>query len=674
MKKNIIILSVYTVLIFGICIASSAIYGHIPQLLISNFSYVFSRGLFWFLDFLPTILLSGFTISCCVLWRKNSDNVKKRFSKEMFACYKNVFFISIALTFILTLNQEIFKPSLNKKIQRNERAPTELEQAKKIAAQLFEEDEPSLAMQYAKKAMEISPEDPGAIKLYVDIKDYIEYLHNRELFNYDENNENSKNSELSENAQNFKNHTNSSQEKISKPLSENDKAYTILELLELSKQEAAKKDWFNAHYYASLAVAACDGTNTNLGAALDAANYAWNMLNKPVEFNNLEERNIFNQKREGYAAFYQGDYLKSYYIFADLKFRQKIEDPDVERYFSLAQEQVENQYFFFDETDNMASMKTNGNVYFSLFYPNGSRNVFFMKGVMNIKKAGGLVQYIEGLTCVNYSADGKFNYSFYVPYAKVISQSSSVMTGDAKLDLGINDKWKNVPLVQLCSVNRENETVISKPKFFYSESDLPQEIKTLLEKSESSSELKNQISENQNASSNFENSVSSENQILSSEKSENFEEFTMMILPISFDDFSLISTTSNNANEMSILELNKFMPKAKNYGFPKEIYEKSLLTRLCFPFFVLILLILCGGFGWSFRIRGENTIFKFIWIFIIPFLMLLMFVAWEFAWYLYNVINYVFVGFFGDISLIFAFIFYILAFFVSSLIFCCHKS
>ena len=660
MKKNIIILSVYTVLIFGICIVSSAIYGHIPELLISNFSYAFSRGLFWFLDFLPTILLSGFTISCCVLWRKNSDNVKKRFSKEMFARYKNVFFISIALTFVLTLNQEILKPSLSKRIQRNERAPAELEQAKKIAAQLFEEDEPSLAMQYAKKAMEISPEDPEAIKLYVDIKDYIEYLHNRELFNYDEN---ADDSELAENAQNFKNHTNSSQEKISKPLSENDKAYTILELLELSKQEAAKKDWFNAHYYASLAVAACDGTNTNLSAALDAANYAWNMLNKPVEFDNLAERNIFNQKREGYAAFYQGDYLKSYYIFADLKFKQKIEDPDVERYFSLAEEQVENQYFFFDETDNMATMQTNKNVYFSLFYPDGSRNVFFMKGTMNMRKDGGLVQYIEGFSCVNYLADGKFNYSFYVPYAKVISQPSSIMNSDAKFELGIDDKWKNVPLVQLCSVNRETETLISRPKFFYSESDLPQEIKTLLFPN-SDFESGNEILNNKNLTGKFENSAGSEN----------FEEFNMMILPISFEDFSLISTTSNNAKEMSIFELNKFMPKSRNYGFAKEIYEKNLLTRLCFPFFILIMLILCGGFGWSFRIRGEDTIFKFIWIFIIPFFMLLMFITYEFAWYLYNVVNYVFVGFFGDISLIFAFVFYILIFFISSLVFCCHKS
>lgn len=648
MKKNIIILSVYTVLIFGICIAVSAVYGHIPKLLISNFSYVFSRGFFWFLNFLPTILLSGFTISCCVLWRKNSSNVKRRFSKEMFARYKNVFFISIALTFILTLNQEIFKPYLIQKIQRNESAPAELEQAKKIASELLEDDEPSLALQYAKKATEISPEDSEAVKLYVDINDYLEYLHNRELFNYDENNE-------------IQNEIRS--DKISKPLSENDKAYTILELLELSKKEADKKNWFNAHYYASLAVTACDGKNTNLATALDAANYAWNMLNKPVEFDNLAERNIFAQKRDGYAAFYQGDYLKSYYIFADLKFKQKIEDPDVERYFSLAEEQVENQYFFFDETDNMATMQTNKNVYFSLFYPDGSRNVFFMKGTMNMRKDGGLVQYIEGFSCVNYLADGKFNYSFYVPYAKVISQSSSIMNSDAKFELGIDDKWKNVPLVQLCSVNRETETLISRPKFFYSESDLPQEIKTLLFPN-SDFESGNEILNNKNLTGKFENSTSSEN----------FEEFNMMILPISFEDFSLISTTSNNAKEMSIFELNKFMPKSKNYGFAKEIYEKNLLTRLCFPFFILIMLILCGGFGWSFRIRGEDTIFKFIWIFIIPFFMLLMFITYEFAWYLYNVVNYVFVGFFGDISLIFAFVFYILIFFISSLVFCCHKS
>lgn len=638
MKKIIIILSVYTVLIFAVCMGTSAFYGHIPEILCSKVSFAFRRGLLWFLNFLPIIFLSGLTVSCCVQWKKNSSEIKRRFSREMLLRFRNALFVSIALAFVLSINQEIFVPTLKKSISNSTNAPFLLKDALKTSENLYSQNELKLALQYVKKAQTIAPKSQEANALFTKILDSMEVLKTQKIF--EENEE-----------------TEANTKKLEKPLQKKDESYSVAKLLELSYFEAQKKNWFNAHYYANLAVEACSGTNTNLEAAVKQANYAWNMLNRPIEEDNALQREIFSQKRKAYTAFYEGDYLESYYIFADLKFNREIEDKDVERFFALAQEQVENQYFFFDETDNMATIKNGQNIYFSLFYPDGSRNLFFMKGILDMKKDGGLVRYIEGLTLVNYFPDGKFNYYFTVPYAKVISQSVSAMNDDSKKSLGINNKWENVPLIQLCSVDRKTENLICCPKVYYEESGLPEEIKSLVhENSELGEENK------------FENSE------ISLEKSECEKEFNSMILPLSFDDFALFSEDIGSPGEMSILKLIKFIPKASNYGFAEEIYTENLISRLFFSFFILIMLLFAAGLGWNYRVSDEDAVFKFVWIFVVILFGVAMAFVYEFALYFFNVTNYVLVGLFAHGAILAAFILYTVLLFLVSLIFCAHKS
>ncbi len=638
MKKIIIILSVYTVLIFAVCMGTSAFYGHIPEILCSKVSFAFRRGLLWFLNFLPIIFLSGLTVSCCVQWKKNSSEIKRRFSREMLLRFRNALFVSIALAFVLSINQEIFVPTLKKSISNSTNAPFLLKDALKTSENLYSQNELKLALQYVKKAQTIAPKSQEANALFTKILDSMEVLKTQKIF--EENEE-----------------TEAKAKKLEKPLQKKDESYSVAKLLELSYFEAQKKNWFNAHYYANLAVEACSGTNTNLEAAVKQANYAWNMLNRPIEEDNALQREIFSQKRKAYTAFYEGDYLESYYIFADLKFNREIEDKDVERFFALAQEQVENQYFFFDETDNMATIKNGQNIYFSLFYPDGSRNLFFMKGILDMKKDGGLVRYIEGLTLVNYLPDGKFNYYFTVPYAKVISQSVSAMNDDSKKSLGINNKWENVPLIQLCSVDRKTENLICCPKVYYEESGLPEEIKSLVHEN---SELDEE--------NNFENSE------ISLEKSECEKEFNSMILPLSFDDFALFSEDIGSPGEMSILKLIKFIPKASNYGFAEEIYTENLISRLFFSFFILIMLLFAAGLGWNYRVSDEDAVFKFVWIFVVILFGVAMAFVYEFALYFFNVTNYVLVGLFAHGAILAAFILYTVLLFLVSLIFCAHKS
>ena len=638
MKKIIIILSVYTVLIFAVCMGTSAFYGHIPEILCSKVSFAFRRGLLWFLNFLPIIFLSGLTVSCCVQWKKNSSEIKRRFSREMLLRFRNALFVSIALAFVLSINQEIFVPTLKKSISNSTNAPFLLKDALKTSENLYSQNELKLALQYVKKAQTIAPKSQEANALFTKILDSMEVLKTQKIFE--------ENEETEENTK-----------KLEKPLQKKDESYSVAKLLELSYFEAQKKNWFNAHYYANLAVEACSGTNTNLEAAVKQANYAWNMLNRPIEEDNALQREIFSQKRKAYTSFYEGDYLESYYIFADLKFNREIEDKDVERFFALAQEQVENQYFFFDETDNMATIKNGQNIYFSLFYPDGSRNLFFMKGILDMKKDGGLVRYIEGLTLVNYLPDGKFNYYFTVPYAKVISQSVSAMNDDSKKSLGINNKWENVPLIQLCSVDRKTENLICCPKVYYEESGLPEEIKSLVHEN---SELDEE--------NNFENSE------ISLEKSECEKEFNSMILPLSFDDFALFSEDIGSPGEMSILKLIKFIPKASNYGFAEEIYTENLISRLFFSFFILIMLLFAAGLGWNYRVSDEDAVFKFVWIFVVILFGVAMAFVYEFALYFFNVTNYVLVGLFAHGAILAAFILYTVLLFLVSLIFCAHKS
>lgn len=633
MKKLIFITGIYTAVIFALCLLISVFFIPRPEFLISGTekSFVFFYGLYIFLVCLPGILLSGFTVSCAVFWQKKSGNSRSRFSEAMFSRFKLVLFSSLLFILFLSLNEEIFKPSAKRKIDFIKEAPADFADALSIAGHFLEQDQPLLALQYAEKAVKISPKDADAQRVLKLARDSADLLIDSELHGKKEAPE---------------------AEKLQKPLHEKDKGHTILELLEKSDSAAEKKQWFDAHYWASLALEACDGKNTNLDAAAEKSNYAWKMLSLPVEFDNSMEQKYYKIKKDGYAAFSRGDFLKAYYTFLGLKnnYVQAENDPDVNKFLALSEEDLENQYFFFDETEYMEELSDSHKIYFSLDYPDGSKNVFYISNAMDIKKEGGLVRYMENLNVVHYDENNEFDYSFFVPFAKAVAQPVSEFGQENLSYLGIEKSWEYVPSVILQSVDRNTEGLVSSPVYSYEPTGL------------SELDAKNLGAEN----------------TLKKEYSKriplNIKNGSIMILPMQFSEFNLINAAAGGAKEMPLPVLFKLLPRASGYGFSQEVFAQNLVQRATFPFIMLIMFVFCACIGWNYRIENPDEIFKFKWTLLIPVLSFIMVVSFSIVLYFFNMLSYVFVGLLGTSAVFAAASFYVLVFFAASVLFLSRKS
>ncbi|MDO5772894.1 MAG: hypothetical protein Q4P16_01120 [Spirochaetales bacterium] len=634
MKKVIFITGIYTAIIFALCLLISVFFIPRPESLIAGTekSFVFYYGLYIFLVCLPGILLSGFTVSCAVLWQKKTGNSRSRFSPAMFSRFKLVLFSSLAFILFLSLNEEIFKPSAKRKIDFIKEAPSDFADAISIAGHFLEQNQPILALQYAKKAVEISPKDTDAKRVLKLAEDSVDLLIDNEMHG-------KKNAPAAE--------------KVQKPLHVKDKGHTILELLEKSDSAAQKKHWFDAHYWANLAVEACDGKNTNLDAAVEKSNYAWKMLSLPVEFDNSAERNYYKIKKDGYVAFSRGDFLKAYYTFLGLKnnYAQAADDPDVKKFLALSEEDLENQYFFFDETKYIEELSDSHKVYFSLDYPDGSKNVFYISNAMDIKKEGSLVRYMENFNVVHYDENGKFAYSFFVPFAKAVAQPVSEFGEENLALLGIEKKWEYVPFVILQSVDRNTEGLVSRPVYSYEPTGL--------------SEL-----DAQNLG--IENPQKKEHSAKSIPL--NIKKASSMVLPMQFSDFNLINAAACGAKEMPLPVLFKLLPRASGYGFSQEVFAQNLVQRGTFPFIMLIMFVFCACIGWNYRIENPDEIFKFKWTLLIPVLGFIMIVAFNIVLYFFNMLSYVLVGLLGTNAVFAAAAFYVLIFFAASVLFLSRKA
>lgn len=631
MKKVVLILAVYTILVFLCCIGETYIYRTVPDLVAESVSsYRFFRGVSWFLTLLPSILVSGFCIACSIQWKKNATDSRYRFSPAMTSRYRLVVISSLVFVFILSFSAEIFKPSVSKKLKTLEAGPLELKNDLNTAETFLAAEKYDLAYIYAKRAATVAPKNADALAMLKRTKDELEIYNDK----------------------NNRDETFVTVDELEKPLYSQDHSYSVKELVSRAKSAYDSEDWFNAHYWANLAVEACHGIDTNLDVAHDIADRAWNRLRAPSRYVSSDLNIIYSKKQKGYVALNEGDYLQAYYIFLELKKTIIGTDPDVERFFSLAKEGMENQYFFIDETQNMDLLSNGHNVYFTLKNPDGSKNAFFIKSLMDTRDSGKSVRYLKGMSIVKYDRNGNFIHSMNIPIAKVVSQTTSVFDDDTKKILGIDKSWKSVPFLMMLAVDRDTQGLVSRPSYRYVETGLPLEIMESEELAGLAVELSN---------------------IPPAEESSGYAPNTA-ILPMPYIDFASINTASEAASSMSIFSLMHFIPRAVDYGFSVEVFRESFVSRLMYPLFVLIMFIFAASTGWNYRIESRNSHFKTSWLVIILLFGLAMYLIVEIAFYMFNILNYVLVGVFNETALLAASIIYISLFVLMSFYFMSRKA
>lgn len=683
MKKLLLTLGIYSALIFIACIiTSNCMIGNLPLLLDTAVkSYKFSRGLIWFFEFLPAVLLSGLLLAACIQWKSQTSSAatEKRFSLAQLRRFKKFFILALLLTLLLTVLEELLLPSIQKKQEIRENQIEYFNKSIDLANRLLYEDENSLlAAQYAEIAYSLNPHDERAIELYENTHDNLESTmaeiqekksEEKDLpvadevlqiedavFNLSEGaghvapeadglesdsalssgvdvnesgdlildggpavesgdavledvnaneddalvssvDETDGNGDVVSNAADVKS-LESSKKEDTLPMDAT--GYSSKELLELSERAAQNENWFDAHYWATLAEKVCLKTDTNYQIAVERANYAWSKISKPESFGNEDEKNYYKIKKDGYSALNDGDFMSAYYIFQELsEDPSHAEDPDVLRYFALAKEKVESQYFFIDESSKMETMICQSDIYYQIENSDGTKDIFFIGQSGKIREDGGYVRYLKDFNFTKFAKNGKALYSFYVPFVKAVALSANTFSYQQKNEMNISKKWKYLPLLYLKSVDRKSQGVVSEPAYEIYQKDF------------------------------------------------SVEKNNLLLLPMDFDDFDMLDSISAGADKMGIGRLYKFCKNPLDFGFAKSTYILSLASRITYPFLILILIIATGILAWNYGFANENSIFKFKYLFTMPLLFAIAFVLFEIIEYAFKLVNFLFVTVMG---------------------------
>ena len=579
MKKSILICASFTVFSFLVCLISGIFLVSVPDFVLESFkkSYKILSILQFFLKILPAIVATGFVIGLAVWFGLNPEGSKTRFSSAMFSRFKKVLCFALVCTALFTFSVLIFIPLVNTKLNSYCEIKPLILEYQNLSQKLLGEEQYGLASFYARKAYEIDPKNQESYNL----------LKKAEL--KESESKNNVKPIVSENSQSSKNRN------IQKRLSAN-RPYEVLELLKVARQCFAQEDYFGAHYNATQGLKIVSSRDMNVSELKQIASEAWNKLSFMGEKKLTEEQKIFAKKLEGYSALMNGENLRAYYIFKGLsqKSRKLSIDIDVVTYLQAAENLVKETYFFTDETYNLIGFEKYNNVSFSVQKKDGTKLVFFVKGITPVFSASENVLYLRDLTVFEIQND-QIKGGFFDSYAKLVSFDTDFFDEETKKNLGI-EKFKTIPYILLKSVDRKTEGVMS----------LPKKIKNLPFNEEKSFEL----------------------------------------LTIDFKDLTLIQYASKGEENMDISSLFNFVFKAEKYGYSSEVYAQSLFDKLTYPFFVLGVLLVLATFSWLGRLN-EGATFKFKWIVMFPFLAVIFCLIYRVLLILFKFLNFALLSFAG---------------------------
>ena len=254
--------------------------------------------------FFPVYIASAvFSYSCTI--RKDFE-ASERPHNFFFRFFKSTMILSLTVFAIFILMQELLLPELYTAQNRAVSKSLNQNSLTILAKQNITLKNYGKAGTYIDKALELDPKNPELLEL-------------KELC-YVNNNENidsfPANFELSEEIP-----AQESTPETLNPITK-DENITVEKAIETAEYELQNKNWFNAHYYATLAVQLANDRNADKDKALRLASYAWNMIDKLSTTSDQErEYSLFKAKYTGYNLYQQGSYIESYYHFLDIQYR-----------------------------------------------------------------------------------------------------------------------------------------------------------------------------------------------------------------------------------------------------------------------------------------------------------------------------------------------------------------
>ena len=379
----------------------------------------------------------------------------------------------------------------------------------------------------------------------------------------------------------------------------NESSMSAQEMAQKASELLLAKDFFGAHYLAVQAERLAQPESSCKEQAAATAKKSWEFL-QAAQMEEPTAGNIFFRKKmQGYTNLVNGNFEEAYYIFHDLSMEdaRKARDPDVIRYLNESQNILLKNYFFIDETYDASRFESANNIIFAIPRANGERDIVLIRGVTDVEGTDGMIRYLRGLSIHSFDQLGKWKSSMSTPYAKMISRAANSLDKNTAQALALAPSVKNIPFVMLRSVSRDSREHKNEPVWNFKD--------------------------NQNG-----------------------QETTSIFFPIPYQDFSLILLSAAGNGNLNPFSLNRMARKAPDYGYSSEVFSVESLNRIFYPFMILIILIFVATIAWNYRL-SSGAIFKFKWVFILPTLNLVFYLAEKFTEHLIKILNFVFIAMAG---------------------------
>ena len=556
--------------------------------------YKILQAILIFVEIVPSICGTGALIGLSWGFSQKSTDIT-RFSKIQLANLKSVLIISLFSTVLCFVFSEFIRPICNNKTTKIENEAHNYVDYFYYANQYKTQNKYDLAEFYIENALKIYPDSKQALALSKEI----EFL-----------------------AVDTVSEEYSSLEEMAKFVANIDSApktpeEEVLYLLKTSLTHYENGDYFNSHYYATQAQYLATEGSLNHQTAKNIAADSWNKISATENKYDKDLAELFAEKKRGYVALLEEDYIKAYYIFENLV-DKGFNDKDIIFYKDISEQGLLNITFFSDETDALRRFESFRDVYFTITSEDGKKDVIYIRGITILENAGQFVQYFRNFAMYSYDKDGKFLKSVFTPYAKMVALPVKSL-GDSLNNKEIN-KNGYIPYVLLKSVDRYSSNTQVAPIYNFA-GDYP-----------------------------F--------------KSED----NYMILEMPYEDFNLIRQASIGHKEMPIPSLFQFAKKAVNYGYSSAIFSYSLTSRICYPLFLMICFIFVGLFAWNYRLMPGRQI-SFRWYLTFPIFNILIFLIYHALDYFGDIFFFTLFGSVGTAANFLAPIILVLALFVSGITF-----
>lgn len=340
--------------------------------------------------------------------------------------------------------------------------------------------------------------------------------------------------------------------------------YHAFELLELAREAEARTDFYNAHYYATLAWRMFDAGDPNKEAAMRLASGAWNRITGALDGIRAEpQRAHYAKKMRGYAAIQAGDFLTAYYLFLEMQDGQRQAaqgtDPDIARFLAVARQGILRSFFFTQETENLALFEQTADVFFTLQNGSGGTDAVLLRGVSRRRGEDGTdCAYLRDFELARFSAAGGLEFHIAVPYAKMFSFA------------GTNPDEEPRPELLLTAVDQDSPDGIIRPRVVAGTFPPPDSVPD-----------------------------------------------SVLVLDMPYTDMTLLLATAADPDLMTVPELLAFAQKSESYGLKRDVYLAEFLRRAADPFVVFITMTFILTWAWKFRLRKNRPLSAW-WIFFMP--------------------------------------------------------